>query len=399
MSMTPAAMVIAQSGGPTAVVNASLVGACAVGDASASVDRVLGARFGVEGLRDGDFVDLSALSSPNLRRLRGTPGAALGSSRHRPTDEEIASCLAVLDRHLIRWVVLIGGNDSAETLHRLHVAAVGRGSAARFVGVPKTIDNDLPHMDHAPGYGSAARYLAIAAREAGLDTCAMRRTDPIKIIEVMGRNAGWLAAASALGRERVDDPPQIIFFPERPRPVDRMLEEIRAAHAAHGWALVTISENQRDDAGAPIGGSQPIHVDPHGHEYHESAGLALVRAVQSRLGLRARYERPGSLQRTSAAMLSAVDVEEAEAAGAHAARLALRGESDVMVAIQRREGRGYAVRFGAIPLELVAHQERRMPDEYIASSGIDVTDAYVAYGRPLIGAPLDPTFRLERRGA
>jgi 6-phosphofructokinase 1 len=242
-------------------------------------------------------------------------------------------------------------------------------------------------MDHCPGYGSTARYLAIAAREAGLDTSAMRRTDPIKVIEVAGRNAGWLAAAAALGRKRPEDAPQVIFFPERRRPVRQMLEEIRAAHDSCGWAVIIICENQRTEQGQPLAGGAAVYVDPYGHPYHESAGAFLARAVQSGLGLRARYERPGSLQRTSALAISDVDLAEARGAGAEAVRLALEGQTDVMVTLQRL-GPPYAVAYGAVALEMVAQHERQLPDEFIAPSGTDVTDAFLDYARPLIGGPL-----------
>jgi 6-phosphofructokinase 1 len=385
-----ATFIVAQAGGPTAVVNASIVGALLAARSSPDVRRILGARFGIEGVLGDDCVDLTDLDEASIATLRRTPGAALGSGRHRPTDEEIGHAVEDLRRRDVRWVVAVGGNDTAESLHRLHLAARAVGIDIAFVGIPKTIDNDLPGMDHAPGYGSAARYLALAAREAALDTSAMRKTDPIKVIEVMGRNAGWLAASSALGREAPDDAPHVIFLPERPRSTGQMLAEIEAAQARHGWAIVVMSENQRDDQGAPIGGGQPVYVDPHGHPYFESAGAALVRIAQERLGLRTRYERPGSLQRTSALTLSELDLAEAEAAGAEAARLAMAGQSDIMVAIQRETSDSYRSYLSAVPLESVAHQERVLPAEFIDPSGINVSEAFLTYGRPLIGGPFPP---------
>jgi ATP-dependent phosphofructokinase / diphosphate-dependent phosphofructokinase len=389
------ALIIAQSGGPTAVVNASLVGALEAARADARVGSVLGARFGVEGILNGDVVGLTDLTAQDVATLRRTPGAALGSARHRPADGELSALVSSDWFGRVQWIVLVGGNDTAETLHRLHAKARAAGRELNVVGIPKTIDNDLPGMDHCPGYGSAARFVALAAREAALDTAAMRKTDPVKIVEVMGRNAGWLAAASALGRNEMIEAPHLIFLPERPRAVEQMLEEIRSAQAAHGWALVAISENQRDDRGKAIGGGESLYVDPHGHAYYESAGAALARMSQERLGIRTRYERPGSHQRTSALTISEVDLDEAEAAGAEAVRRALGGESDVMVAIQRADGPDYAPRYTTIPLESVAHQERLLPDAFIASSGTDVTDAFLAYARPLIGGPLPPIHRLQ----
>lgn len=396
MHVTPPTLVIAQSGGPTAVMNASLVGALAQARRSRTVHRVLGARFGAEGILTGDYVDLTALDEREMEELAATPGAALGSSRYRPTDAEVEEMGARLSALGVRWVLMIGGNDTAETLHRLHLAARSANLPLGLVAIPKTIDNDLPDMDHSPGYGSAARYVALAAREAGLDCAAMRRTDPVKILEVMGRNAGWLAAAAALARTAPDDPPQLIFLPERPRPVSQMLEEIHAVQQRHGWAVVVLSENQRDDQGQPLAGAPPIYVDPHGHPYYESPGGYLARLVQDRLGLRVRLERPGSLQRTSSTTISSTDAEEARHVGAMAWKLADSGASDVMVTIERVAGSRYAVRFGAIALSRIAHQERRMPDEFIAASGTDVTDAFLAYARPLIGGPLPSVVQFLR---
>jgi len=382
-------VVIAQCGGPTAVVNASLVGAFMAARAQSEPVGVLGARFGFEGILQADYVDLSILSDEDLRALERTPGAALGSSRYRPTDAQIEQAVIDLVGREVASVVAIGGNDSADTLHRIHQAAQRFGRPVGVYGVPKTIDNDLVRMDHSPGYGSAARYIALAVREAGVDTSAMRRTDPIKIVEVMGRNAGWLAAASALAREAPDDPPHLIFLPERPRPLAQMIDEVGAAYRRRGWVVVVLSENQRDDADQPLAGGGPIHVDPHGHSYHESSGAHLARQVQSQLGLRTRYERPGSLQRTSVAALSETDLREAGEVGREAMRRALAGETDAMVGIQRVAATAtYAVALNAVPLGEIAGRERRLPDEFIAATGTGVTEAFLDYARPLIGAPL-----------
>lgn len=384
---------LAQSGGPTPVVNASLMGARSAALSQPAVGRVLGARFGIAGMLAGDYVDLTDLSDRDALALERTPGAALGSSRDLPTDPQLEQLALDLRHRGVQWVAMIGGNDTAATLHRLHLAARAVAVPLSVVGIPKTVDNDLPEMDHCPGYGSGARYLAIAAREAGLDTSAMRRSDPIKIIEVAGRNAGWLAAASALGRGQPGDAPQVIFLPERPLSLASMLAAIRAAYDAWGWVVVVIGENQRDDQGQPLAGGAPVYVDPHGHPYHESVGAFLARAAQSALGLRARYERPGSLQRTSALAISEVDVAEAREAGAEAVRLALQGRTDLMVTLQRR-GPPYAVAYGAVPLEAVARLERRLPDEFITPSSTDVTEAFLDYARPLIGGALPAVTRL-----
>ena len=393
MAGSPNTLVVAQSGGPSPVVNASVVGALLAARTDRRIQRVLGARFGFEGMLAGDWIDLTGLNEQDIDLLRVTPGAALGSSRHRPSEAEIDRTVADLVRTEVGWITMIGGNDSAETLHRLHLAARKTNAPLAIVGIPKTVDNDLPGMDHSPGYGSAARYIAMAVREAALDTTAMRRTDPVKIFEVAGRNAGWLAAASSLARAEPADAPDIIFLPERPRSVGQMLEEIRTAYAARGWVIVVISENQRDDEANALGKGDPIHVDPHGHAYFETAGTALARMSHAQLGLRTRYERPGSLQRTSVLSLSDVDVREAELVGGEAVRWALNDASDVMVAMVRSSADPYAVDLTKVPLESIAHQEQKLPDEMIAASGTDVTEAFLSYARPLIGGALPPIHR------
>jgi len=387
-------LIVFQSGGPTPVVNASLVGAVRAGR-ERGVPGILGARFGFEGVLASNYVDLTDISASAVERLRRTPGAALGSSRHRPSDAETAQAVELLHERGVEYVVAVGGNDTADSLHRLHDAARASSRTLAVVGIPKTIDNDLVGMDHCPGYGSAARYMALALREADLDTAAMQRTDPIKIVEVMGRNSGWLAAAGALARESIGDAPQVIFLPERPRPLSQMLSEIRVAHAANGWAVIVVCENQRNEAGQPVAGGEPAYVDAHGHPYFESVGAFLARAVQAELGLRARYERPGSLQRTSALAISETDLVEAELVGAEAVHLAVAGESDTIVAIQREPGPDYRVSLGCLPLAEVARAERKLPDAFIADSGIDVTDRFLDYARPLIGGPLPELTRLS----
>jgi ATP-dependent phosphofructokinase / diphosphate-dependent phosphofructokinase len=390
----PDTLLLAQSGGPTAVINASLAGAIESARRDRRVQRVLGARYGAEGLLAEDFVHLTSLDDGALILLAATPGAALGSSRYRPSDAEIGGAVARLGARGIGWVLMIGGNDTAETLLRLHAAARAAELPIQVAGIPKTTDNDLPGMDHCPGYGSAARYIAIAAREAGLDAAGVRRSDPVKILEVMGRDAGWLAAAAALARETADDPPHLIFLPERPRPVEQMLEEVAVAHRQRGFVVVVLCENQLDDRGQPLAGETPVYTDPHGHSYYESPGAHLARLVQAKLGLRARALQPGALQRTSFAAISPVDAAEARGAGAAAWELVASGRGGSMVTIERESGPDYAVRFGAIPLGKVAHQERRLPDEFITASGTDVTEAFIAYARPLIGGPLPAAFRL-----
>ena len=387
-------LIILQSGGPTAVVNSSLVGAIRAAR-SAGVLGILGARFGMEGILASRYADLTGLPDARLDLLARTPGAALGSSRYRPDDAETERAVSLLVGQNVRWLVAIGWSTIRRNRsHRLHGVAQSKGAPLAVVAIPKTIDNDLPGMDHCPGYGSAARYLALAVREAAIDTAAMRRTDPIKIVEVMGRNAGWLAAAGALAREPSGDAPQVIFLPERPRSMAQMLEDVASAHRANGWAVVVISENQRDDEGRPPlpvvipytwmpMGIRTTKARAHTWRGRSSCTWGFARAMSA--GQPATHLGRGDL---------GGGCSRGRDGGRRGGRLCLSDVSDQMVALQRAESKKYAVSLGTVPLRLVAHQERLLPDELIAESGVDVTQAFFDYAQPLIGGPLPPTFRL-----
>ncbi|MBI4213076.1 MAG: diphosphate--fructose-6-phosphate 1-phosphotransferase [Chloroflexi bacterium] len=408
----PDTLVLFQSGGPTAVVNASLVGAIRAARSDERVRAVLGARFGFEGLLGGSYADLGELGPSQLGRLAKTPGPALASSRLRPSDQDLGEAVRSLAERGVGWLSVIGGNDSADLMQRLHLCALVLGVPLNVVGIPKTVDNDLPFMDHTPGYGSAARALARYVRGSALDTAALRRTDPVKIIEVPGRNSGWLAAASALarsadrsrrasplpGRHRssAGGAPHVIFLPERPRPLAHMVQEVRVALEASGFAVVVISENQTNERSEPLAGGAALDTDPYGHPYFESPGLALAAAIRQASGVSARYERPGSFLRSLAGGQSRIDVAEAVAVGAEAVRRALAGESGIMVTVERAPGPQYRVSLGTAPLEAIAREERRLPDEFIATSGTDVTPAFLRYVRPLVGGRLPDVMDLSQ---
>ena len=385
-------LLVFQSGGVTAVINASMVGVVREGMAHDDVGEIIGARSGIRGLLDGDLIDLRRQSAETLERVRNTPSAALGSTRHKPTDDDIARALDVLQRLNVGYVCPIGGNDSADTAHRLHLAAYAAGTDINFVTVPKTIDNDLPHTDHTPGYASAARAVARMARETAYDTAALPLF-PVKLLEVMGRDAGWIAAATALAQGGPDDAPHLIYLPERPPTVTQMLDEIAAVVARVSRCVAVVPETLRDPDGKPIGG-MGTYVDPFGHAYAASPVAALVSTLEGERGLRARYDRPGTLARM---MPAALDLDEAEACGREAVRRAIAGESDRMVTIERIADEPYTVRYGVTPLSGVANIVRNLPDEFIAPTGRGITDAFRRYALPLLGPDPFPTFgQLER---
>ena len=261
-------LLVGQSGGATAVINASLVGVIEAALAQPEIGAIIGMRHGIEGLLREDLIDLRRQPAASFAHLRRTPSAALGTGRHKLTGDDLDRALALIRQHDIRYFLYIGGNDSADTAHRLHERALEIGYDLRVISIPKTIDNDLPHTDHCPGYGSIARFLALATRDSGRDTEASPQLYPVKIIEVMGRNAGWVAAACALARDDARSAPQLIFLPERPpASFDVLLTEIAAAVREHGYCTAIVPETLRDATGEPLGGSERGFTDAFGHQY------------------------------------------------------------------------------------------------------------------------------------
>jgi 6-phosphofructokinase 1 len=378
-------LLVGQSGGPTAVINASLVGVVNEALASDAVDGIYGARHGIEGVLRKDLVDLRREPDSIWQGLLTTPSAALGSCRYRlqPGDPERA--LAVLRQLDVHHFIYIGGNDSADTAHRIALAAQTAGYELRVVCVPKTIDNDLPATDHCPGYGSAARFIALATMDSALCTEAIPEHYPVKIIEVMGRDAGWLAAAATLGKEHEMDAPHLIYVPERPFSRARFLEDVREAHRAYGYAVAVVAETVRDEDGRPLGEVGQQGTDAFGHRLLSGAAQALVGLVREELGLRARFDRPGDLQRMSSACVSSTDLDEALVAGRAAVRAALEGGTDKMVTLVREPGPAYACATGLADLELIANSQRLLPAAFLDASGTGVTPAFRDYASPLIG--------------
>ena len=391
-------VLIGQSGGPTAVINASLVGVVDAALENGRFGRILGMKNGIEGLLSERFVDLGAQDRITLDRVRVTPSAALGSGRHKLSDDDVDRALDLLAQYNVRAFVYIGGNDSADTTLRLGRRARERGQALAAVAVPKTIDNDLPETDHCPGYGSIARFLANAVRDATYESLSTPQLYPVKFIEVMGRDAGWVPVAGTLGfgpDER--DLLPLVLLPERqPASTDAVLAAIQADVDRRGWTVVLVPETLTSADGKHLGGETPEYTDRFGHRYFPSPGLALTRLVQQELGLRARCDRPGTIARMSIALASPVDLEEAHALGRAAVDVIAAGGSDVMTALRRTSNDPYRCEVTTAPLDAVANRVRPLPDEFIRPDGHGVTDAFRAYALPLLGPdPFPPYGRLR----
>jgi ATP-dependent phosphofructokinase / diphosphate-dependent phosphofructokinase len=392
-------LLIAQSGGATAVINSSLVGAIRAAKSSGMIDAIAGARHGIEGLLAEDLLDLGAQSEQTLRQVQRTPSAALGTTRQRLTEEMAHQAVEILCRYGIDLLAYVGGNDTADSAMKLAAVARESGKPLRVVSIPKTIDNDLPGTDFCPGYGSIARFIALATRSSGIDTHATAQIYPVKLIEVMGRNAGWVAASSALGQEDYADPPHLIFFPERPvGSLDDFLNEIALTHAERGQVVAVIPETMRDSQGKPLSGNSVVWTDSFGHPYYGGPGPALTAAIQERLGLRARYDKPGTISRMFEPCVSEVDLQVAYDCGTAGVRLLLDGASEVMVTVKRVSDEPFRIQTGQVPLAEVANRERPLPDEFIAADARSVTRAFRDYALPLIDGPLTPYGRLQGIG-
>lgn len=385
-------LVVGQAGGATAVINASLAGVVAEAQASGRFGTILGMRRGAEGALVGAYADLTTLPPDALRAVAATPGAILASSRHKLTDEEADHVLCELIARDVRAFLYIGGNDSADTVHRLAGLAANRGYDLSAIAVPKTIDNDLPGTDHCPGYGSIARYVANAVLDSAQDTESMPTMYPVKFIEVMGRDAGWVAAAGGLAGG-TDRPPHLIYFPEQPLSRRQLLDDVGRTYREHGYVVAVIAETVRDETGAAFADpSAGAEVDAFGHPLLRGTAESMVRLVQAELGLRSRFDKPGSLQRMSSRFASPVDLAEAEEVGRAAVRLALSGATDRMVNIVRCADHPYGSTTSHVPLAVVANRQKLLPDAFITPDHRGITEAFRRYAMPLLGPDPFPRY-------
>jgi ATP-dependent phosphofructokinase / diphosphate-dependent phosphofructokinase len=389
-------VLVAQGGGPTAVINQSLVGVVLEARRQKGVDLVYGARHGVRGIVNEDFVDLTQETSHNLELVAGTPSSALGSTRDKPDLAYCQDIFKVLQAHGIGHFFYIGGNDSSDTVRIVSEEAAKAGYPLRSIHIPKTIDNDLVGNDHTPGFPSAARFVAQAFAGANLDNAAL---PGVYVGVVMGRHAGFLTAASALGKKFADDGPHLIYLPERTFELERFLADVKATYERLGRCVIAVSEGIHDASGQPILAqlAKDLEHDAHGNvQLSGSGALAdlLCEEIKAKLGIkRVRGDTFGYLQRSFIGCVSDIDQREAREVGEKAVQFAFTAGRDGSVAIKRTGT--YSVDYELLPLDAVAGKTRTMEDLFISASGTDVTDAFRLYLRPLLGSGMPDAFRLR----
>lgn len=379
-------MLYAQSGGPTAVINASA--AAVIGEARRRGVRVLAARHGILGVLREELIDCRRLSMRNIEALGQTPGAAFGSCRFKLKGEEQHGAehqrlLDVFRAHNVRWFLYNGGNDSADTALKVSGFAKRLGRPITAVAIPKTIDNDLAVTDCSPGFGSVAKFTAVAIREASLDVASMANSSTkVFLMEVMGRNAGWIAAAAGLAGNGRDQAPHIILFPERAHDQAAFLARVKETVERVGWCTVVAAEGLRDKAGKFLAdaGSR----DAFGHKQLGGVAPVLAASIKAKLGYKCHFAIPDYLQRAARHVASAVDAEQARAVGKAAVDCALRGQNGVMPVIVRSSDAPYRWRVEPAPLARVANREKKLPKGFVSRDGMAITAAARRYLEPLI---------------
>jgi 6-phosphofructokinase len=380
-------MVIAQSGGPTMVINQSLIGAVIEAGRHRQIRNIYGSRHGIAGILGENFIDLRKEDKATLERVARTPSSGLGSVRKKPTPDDCRAIFGILKKYDVRYFFYIGGNDSAETTHIINEAARAASHDLRCFHIPKTIDNDLRENDHTPGFGSGARFVAEAFMGDNLDNRAL---PGVKINIIMGRHAGFLTGAATLARVYPDDGPHLVYLPERPFDEARFAADVEAVYNRLGRCLVAISEGICDKHGTAIAAKLSKEVDSHGNVQLSGSGALgdlLSGVIKSRTKIsRVRADTFGYLQRSFPDIASPVDSAEAREVGRLAVRHATAGvRTSGSVTIGRKPGKKYAASYGLVELRQVSKETRHMPDKFINKAGNNVTPAFIAYARPIVG--------------
>ncbi len=393
--------VIGQSGGPTSVINSSLAGVVEASIRSAQIKNIYGMQYGIEGLMEELLINLGAQPEHILGGLRRTPSSALGSSRHKLKEADFPKVLDVLRKNNIRYFFLIGGNDTMDTINRVEEYCREKNYDLVGVGIPKTVDNDLFGTDHTPGFASAARSNILNVMQAGVLARDMKRVDRYVIYQTIGRDSGWLAAATALAGKKEEEAPHLIYMPERVFNTDNFLADVERCIEKYGWVSVVCGEGIKFSDGTPV--SAALTEDKFGNVEFGAMGGASVamnlhRMIGDKLNLRGEFQITESLIMCAMDRAEANDLKEAYQCGLNAVQMAEAGESGFMVSIERVANSPYRVKYGKAALKEVAVRARPIPDEYINQEGNFVSDNFYEYLRPLI-SELPDYVKLEEKYA
>lgn len=392
-------ILIAQSGGPTAAINASLAGVMEAAFAAPEIDKVYGGCNGIQGILEDRIVQLNEAFEGNeesLNRLKMTPAMYLGSCRYKmkPVEEDTADydrVVEIFKKYNIGAFFYIGGNDSMDTVDKMSKYVALKGIDVKVVGIPKTIDNDLMMIDHTPGFGSAAKYIATSVREVAMDTY-IYNMDTVVIVEVMGRNAGWLTAASALARNNYNVAPHLIYLPEVPFNSDDFIQQVKKILFQYHHVIVAVSEGIKDEDGKYIS-AQGTKTDKFGHVMLSGTGAVLKDLVAERIGCKVRSIELNVLQRAAAHCASATDLDESFKLGSNGVKLALSGETGVMSTLERTCDAPYTIKYSSAKIDQIANAEKKIPREWITPDGSDVTPKMIEYLRPLIQGEPDVPYK------
>ena len=389
-------LLLAQSGGPTAVINASIAGVINEAGRHECIEEIYGGLNGVYGILNENLIDINEESNKSVQALKHTPAAALGTCRYKinfkkdpeQAEKDMNRLFEVIEAHNIRYFFYAGGNDSQDTTNKVHQEAAKRGYDIRAIGVPKTIDNDLPHTDHTPGYGSVIKYNATTVMEVGADVSSMATDDgSCCIIEVMGRAAGWIAAGTMLAKEQPNDPPHIILLPEIAFDEAKFLARVKEVVDTCGCCVVVVGEGLKDAEGNEIGADKS-KLDAFGHPVLAGAADRLAEIVEPALNLKTRTVKLGYAQRAAAHYASQTDVDEAFTCGTAAVQAAVQGQSGYMVKLVRESDEPYRWTTGLQPLDDIANLEHFIPRDWISEDGWLPNEKFETYARPLIQGEL-----------
>ncbi len=385
---------IAQSGGPTSVINASLAGSITEALNHECIEEIYGGLNGIQGILREEIVDLAEESQQNIRGLRYTPSSALGTSRYKlKRSQDYERVFEVFKAHNIRFFFYIGGNDSQDTASKLSKLTKEKGHDMRIIGIPKTVDNDLTGTDHCPGYGSVIKYVATTVKEIAFDSASMGQGDLVMVLEVMGRNAGWIAAGSSLAKRRdhPHDPPHLIYLPEVAFSPQKYIDDVKRILKSGNYCFVVVGEGLIDSDGnyVTVTGGQ---TDAFGHNQLGGVGEYLGNLAEQHLGVKARTTKLGYAQRAAVHCSSQVDNDEAFMAGQAAVRAAVEGNTDKFVTLQRSDSDHYSCETGLCDLEEVANNVKTIPQNWINEDGVSLNFQYFKYALPLVQGELEIPF-------